>query len=84
MKTKILIALLFIGSLFSEENGGFGGEGFDIAVVFEALGQGLVIEPFLDNAILAGGAIAEVGNDEQKGLLETIIAGTKIAGICPN
>ena len=69
-----------IGSLFSEENGGFGGEGFDIAVVFEALGQGLVIEPFLDNAILAGGAIAEVGNDEQKGLLEAIIAGTKIAG----
>lgn len=69
-----------IASLFSEENGGFGGEGFDIAVVFEALGQGLVIEPFLDNAILAGGTIAEAGNDEQKGLLEAIITGTKIAG----
>ena len=36
-----------IGALFREEDGGFGGGGFDIAVVFEALGRGLVVEPFL-------------------------------------
>ena len=82
-QTKVWLMLAemgIIGSLFSEEHGGFGGEGFDIAVVFEALGQGLVIEPFLDNAILAGGAIVEVGSGKQKGLLEAIIAGTTIAG----
>ena len=31
-----------IGALFPEEHGGFGGHGFDIAVLFEALGRGLV------------------------------------------
>ena len=36
-----------IGALFSEADGGFGGSGFDIAVVFEPLGRGLVVEPFL-------------------------------------
>lgn len=34
-----------IGALFPEEAGGFGGSGFDISVVFEALGRGLVAEP---------------------------------------
>nr|MBP7646138.1 acyl-CoA dehydrogenase family protein [Comamonas sp.] len=31
-----------IGALFPEDAGGFGGAGFDISVVFEALGRGLV------------------------------------------
>ena len=79
-----LADLGIIGSLFSEEDGGFGGDeismAFDIAVVFEALGQGLVIEPFLNNAILAGGAIAEAGTDQQKSLLAAIIDATNIAG----
>ena len=30
-----------IGALFTEAQGGFGGDGFDIAVVFESLGRGL-------------------------------------------
>jgi len=42
-----------IGALFSEDAGGFGGAGFDIAVIFEELGKGLVVEPFLPN-LLAG------------------------------
>jgi alkylation response protein AidB-like acyl-CoA dehydrogenase len=33
-----------IGALFDEAHGGFGGAGFDIAVVFESLGRGLVVE----------------------------------------
>ena len=41
--------------LFAERDGG-GGAGFDIAVVFEALGRGLVVEPFLD-ALMVGSAI---------------------------
>lgn len=36
-----------LSALFSEADGGFGGTGFDIAVVFESLGRGLVVEPFL-------------------------------------
>ncbi|GFE65586.1 acyl-CoA dehydrogenase family protein [Litoreibacter roseus] len=64
-----------IGALFSEDDGGFGGAGFDIATVFEELGRAGVVEPILDTALLAGGLIAEIGNDTQKGMVEQIIAG---------
>src|SRR5438105_3350201 len=54
-----------IGALFDEADGGFGGAGFDIAVVFESLGRGLVVEPFL-GALVVGSAIAAAGNEAQK------------------
>lgn len=67
-----------IGALFGEDDGGFAGDGFDIAVVFEALGRGLVVEPFL-GTLLAGSAIAHAGSAAQKALLAEIIGGTRIA-----
>jgi hypothetical protein len=67
-----------IGALFREQDGGFGGAGFDIAVVFEALGRGLVVEPLLGSAVLAGEAIASAGNDTQKALLADLIEGSTI------
>lgn len=67
-----------IAVLFGESDGGLGGTGFDLALVFEALGRGLVVEPFL-GAVLAGSAIARAGNDGQRVLLEDIIAGSRIA-----
>jgi len=69
-----------IGALFSEADGGFGGAGFDVAVVFEALGRGLVVEPLL-GALMAGEAIAAAGNDAQKAQLADIIGGTTIAAL---
>jgi len=69
-----------IGALLREEDGGFGGGGFDIAVVFEALGRGLVIEPFLGSAVLAAEAISTAGSDEQKARLAAIADGSAIAG----
>jgi len=38
-----LVDLGIVGALFSEPQGGFGGDPFDIAVVFEAIGRGLSI-----------------------------------------
>src|SRR5438132_13140061 len=73
-----LAELGVIGALFSEADGGFGGAGFDIAVVFESLGRGLVVEPFLC-AVLAGRAIAAAENSAQKQWIEKIIAGESIA-----
>lgn len=67
-----------IGALFGEDDGGFAGGGFDIAVVFEALGRGLVVEPFL-GTLLAGSAIAHAGSAAQKALLAEIVGGTRIA-----
>jgi alkylation response protein AidB-like acyl-CoA dehydrogenase len=70
-----------IGALFREADGGFGGAGFDIAVVFEALGRGLVVEPLLGSAVLAGEAIAAAGNEAQKAVLADIIGGSTIAAL---
>ena len=65
-----------VGALFPEDAGGFGGSGHDIAIVFEALGSGLVVEPFLAT-LLAGTCLAAGGKAE---LLEEAIAGaTRIA-----
>jgi alkylation response protein AidB-like acyl-CoA dehydrogenase len=74
-----LAELGVIGALFQEADGGFGGAGFDIAVVFEAIGRGLVVEPLLGSAVLAGDVIATVGNAAQKAMLGDIIDGTTIA-----
>ena len=63
-----------IGALFSEADGGFGGGGFDIAVVFEALGRGLVVEPLL-GAVMVGEALSAAGSDAQKEKLGDIING---------
>ncbi|MFB9126211.1 pimeloyl-CoA dehydrogenase small subunit [Paraburkholderia dipogonis] len=69
-----------IGALFEEANGGFGGGGFDIAVVFESLGRGLVVEPFLDT-LMVGHAIARSGNEAQKAALGELIDGSRIVAL---
>ncbi|HEX7912669.1 MAG TPA: acyl-CoA dehydrogenase [Paraburkholderia sp.] len=69
-----------IGALFDEADGGFGGAGFDIAVVFESLGRGLVVEPFLDTLIV-GRAVARSGNDAQKALLGELMEGSRIVAL---
>lgn len=71
-----LAELGVIGALFSEEDGGFGGAGFDLTTVFEELGRAGAVEPLLDSAILGGGLIAALGDDAQKSLVEEVIAGT--------
>ncbi|MEO0401574.1 MAG: acyl-CoA dehydrogenase family protein [Pseudomonadota bacterium] len=67
-----LAELGVIGALFTEDQGGFGGAGFDIAVVFEELGRAGVVEPFLDSALLGGRLLAAAGKSE---LVEQMIGG---------
>ncbi len=64
-----------IGALFGEEAGGFGGAGFDIATVFEAMGRAIVVEPFL-GTLMAGRLLAQEGGHD--GLVADIIAGSQI------
>lgn len=64
-----------IGALFSEDDGGFAGAGFDIALVFEELGRVGAVDPLIDTAVLGGGLVAALGTDEQKEVIEDIIAG---------
>ena len=70
-----------IGALFSEADGGYGGGGFDLALVFEAVGRGLLVEPLLGSAVLAGDAIASAGSETQKIELAQIIDGSLIAAL---
>ena len=70
-----------IAALLPEAHGGLGGTGQDIAVVFEALGRGLVLEPFLPTAVLAGSALAHAGNAEQQALLANVADGTLIMSL---
>ena len=61
---------------FTEDDGGLGGSAVDLMVIMEEFGKGLVNEPFLATAVLAGGLIANNGNAQQKqALLEPLMAG---------
>ncbi|MEG3084738.1 acyl-CoA dehydrogenase family protein [Sphingomonas sp. PB2P12] len=71
-----LTELGIVSALFDETAGGFGGSGFDIMVVFEALGQALVVEPFL-GALMAGRALAKAGGHDET--LAGIVSGETIA-----
>ncbi len=64
-----------IGALLPPEVGGYGGRGEDIALIFEALGQGLVVEPFLATGVLAATPLFLAGSPSQKALLGEVIAG---------
>lgn len=59
------------GALIPAEAGGFGGTGEDIALVFEALGRGIVVEPFLPT-MLAAIPLAEAGKTD---LIEAAMEG---------
>ncbi|SHJ30558.1 Acyl-CoA dehydrogenase [Shimia gijangensis] len=67
-----LAELGVLGALFAEDQGGFGGLGFDLSVVFEELGRAGVIEPVLP-AVLTGSLVAENAD-----LVENIIAGEAV------
>ena len=75
-----LVEIGTVSALFGEADGGFGGGGFDIAVVFESLGRGIVVEPFL-GALVVGSVLADAGSPAQRDTLEQIIAGGTIAAL---
>ncbi|WP_119166585.1 acyl-CoA dehydrogenase family protein [Algihabitans albus] len=70
-----LADLGIVAALFTEDQGGFGGLGFDIVTVFEELGRAGVVEPFLDTAVLAGGLVADLGSEAQRAVLERVVGG---------
>ncbi|HEX4975884.1 MAG TPA: acyl-CoA dehydrogenase family protein, partial [Pseudomonadales bacterium] len=51
---------------FSEENGGLGGSLVDTLVISDALGKGLIVEPYYATVVLAGTTLQLAGSAEQK------------------
>lgn len=61
---------------FNEDDGGLGGSMADLMVVMEEFGKGMVVEPFIATAVMAGGLIALTGTQTQKDdYLTRIMAG---------
>lgn len=72
-----LAELGILGALVSEADGGFGGDGFDISVVFEEMGRGLCAEPMLAN-LMALRLYAAFGKSDR---VDAIIAGSERAAL---
>ena len=71
-----MAVLGWLGLAFSEEDGGFGGNQIDTLVLMEQFGKGLVLEPFLANIVLGGGAIKRGGTPAIKeSVLPNLIEG---------
>ncbi|MGI9501488.1 MAG: acyl-CoA dehydrogenase family protein [Geminicoccaceae bacterium] len=58
-----LIELGVMGALFSEAEGGFGGTGADLAVVFEEIGRADCSLPLIDTVLLPGLLMTAAGRD---------------------
>jgi alkylation response protein AidB-like acyl-CoA dehydrogenase len=51
---------------FAEHDGGLGGGPVEIAIIAEALGRSLVLEPFVATVVIAGAALHRGGSEPQK------------------
>lgn len=65
-----------LGLIISEENGGIGGNLTDGIVVGEALGRGLVIEPYISTAVVAVSILEKSAQPISKELLSDICEGS--------
>lgn len=79
-KTFAELGLLGIG--IPEEHGGFGGDAVDTLVVMEALGSGLVVEPYLATVVLGAGLVRDAGSAGQKAeILPAVAAGEMLLAL---
>jgi alkylation response protein AidB-like acyl-CoA dehydrogenase len=75
-----LAELGLLGLQVPEEHGGMGGAMVETMLTMNALGRGLLLEPYLPSAILATALIRELGSPAQKEeLLPVLAAGERIA-----
>ena len=64
---------------FQESSGGLGGGPLATMIVIREFGRNLVVEPFLETVVLAGGLIEDVGSQAQREVfLPQIMAGESI------
>jgi alkylation response protein AidB-like acyl-CoA dehydrogenase len=61
---------------FSEADGGFDGGPIEMMVMMQQFGRGLIVEPYLESIVLAGGVLKRIANDSQKAKwLQPLISG---------
>jgi alkylation response protein AidB-like acyl-CoA dehydrogenase len=80
---KQMAELGWLGLSIPEEFGGLGYGFVELFVLLEEMGRVLLPAPFFSSVILSGGAIQDVGTEQQKKeLLSEIAAGTMRAALC--
>ncbi|MBV8915390.1 MAG: acyl-CoA dehydrogenase family protein [Acetobacteraceae bacterium] len=68
-----------LGLPFAEEDGGFGGGPVELALVMEAFGRGLVIEPYLATVVMSGALLRHLATPAQRArIVPGIAAGERI------
>jgi pimeloyl-CoA dehydrogenase small subunit len=71
-----------LGLPFAEADGGVGGGPVDTMIVMEAIGRGLVLEPYFATVILAGGCLRIGANPTQRAsLIPAISAGELLVSL---
>lgn len=67
-----------LGAAIPEDFGGLGGSAVDTMIIAEEFGRALVIEPFIQNAVIAAGFLKAAGSTAQKETLLPAIAAGEI------
>jgi alkylation response protein AidB-like acyl-CoA dehydrogenase len=67
-----------LGAALPEDVGGIGGGPVEVMVIAEALGHALVIEPYIDTVVVAGGLLQRAG---ATALLEKVADGSAIVAL---
>jgi alkylation response protein AidB-like acyl-CoA dehydrogenase len=70
-----------LGAGLPENAGGTGGGAVETMVIVEALGHALVVEPFVDTVVVAGGLLHRAGGDTAAAVLEKVVDGTAFVAL---
>lgn len=74
----LLAELGLIGAPFSADGGGLGLDQGGIAIVFEALGRGFVVEPLIESVLVAGGLFEKLASAELRDQwMDALVTGEK-------
>ncbi|SHV80020.1 acyl-CoA dehydrogenase [Mycobacteroides abscessus subsp. abscessus] len=70
-----------LGAALPEDAGGIGGGPVEVMLIAEALGHALVIEPYVDTAVVAAGLLLRSGSAPAGPVLEEITSGTAVVAL---
>jgi alkylation response protein AidB-like acyl-CoA dehydrogenase len=70
-----------LGATLPESVGGSGGGPVEAMVIAEELGRALVIEPYVDTVVVAGGLLRRAGGDAAEAVLARIAEGSAVVAL---
>jgi alkylation response protein AidB-like acyl-CoA dehydrogenase len=70
-----------LGAALPEDVGGIGGGPVELMVITEALGHALVVEPYVDTVVVAGGLLWRAGGEQATSLLKKVVAGSAVVAL---